>query len=424
MNTRKKIRPSELKRKEIKDLLDREGLEAVEEFQRLSTEKLFQEALEAETDEFVGRKWYKRGTAGTSPGYRNGYSKKKVKVHGSRLELWKPKLRNTGERKFVSRILNGFLKITEKLRALALEMYVRGLSTRDIEEAFLDHKGKPFFSRSTVGELTKRLYQEYEAFSRRDLSQFDVVFLFVDGVYEAVKKYTNGQTLLCAWAICSDGSKRFLHLAAVQSESEEAWNGFFEDMQRRGLRHPLLVISDGGKGVIAAIARKFPKAERGRCLAHKLRNLWAKLPKDVASVILPEFKAVYYASDRSTADTLAAQLIEKYAQLYPAAIQCFNEDLEACLVHLKYPEGHRRYIRTTNLLERTFEEEKRRTKVLPQHQNERGAVGLVFAVLWRVSHKWNHVSMTKLELAQLKNIRALICPENQSTSFISYQLAA
>ena len=118
------------------------------------------------------------------------------------------------------------------------------------------------------------------------------------------------------------------------------------------------------------------------------------------------------------------QLIEKYAQLYPAAIQCFNEDLEACLVYLKYPEGHRRYIRTTNLLERTFEEEKRRTKVMPQHQNERGAVGLVFAVLWRVSHKWNHVSMTNLELAQLRNIRALICPTEQSTSFISYQLAA
>jgi len=147
-------------------------------------------------------------------------------------------------------------------------------------------------------------------------------------------------------------------------------------------------------------------------------------PKDVASTILLEFKVVYYAADRQAADVLTAQIVEKYVQVSPAPIQCFTDDLEACLVHLRYPEGHRCYIRTTNLLERTFEEEKRRTKVLLQHQHERGAVGLVFAVLWRASQNWQHVSMTPLELAQLRNIRAIICPMNQTTGFISYELAA
>ena len=278
-----------------------------------------------------------------------------------------------------------------------------------------------------MGELTRRLYEEYRVFSQRDLSSFDVVYLFVDGVYESVKKYTNGQSLLCAWAICSDGTKQFLHLSAVQSESSEAWTAFFDDMIRRGLRQPLLVVSDGGPGVIAGIEKRFPKADRQRCIAHKLRNLWAKLPRDVATVILEEFRNVYYASNREVADTLASELIEKYAQLYPAAVQCFVEDLGACLAHLRYPDGHRHFIRTTNLLERTFEEEKRRTKVLPQHQNERGAVGLVFAVLWRTSKKWNHVSMTKPQLAELRNIRALICEKIEQTkteSYISYQLQA
>ena len=124
-----------------------------------------------------------------------------------------------------------------------------------------------------------------------------------------------------------------------------------------------------------AIAKHFPRADRLRCLAHKLRNLWGKLPKDLASVILLEFKAVYYAPDRATADLLATVMIDKYAQIYPAAVKCFFDDLDACLSHLKYPEGHRRYIRTTNMLERTFEEQKRRTKVLPQHQHERGGSG-------------------------------------------------
>jgi len=425
---KKKIRPSEHKSKQIREIFEREGALAMEDFHRLGQEKLYQEALEAEVDGFLGRQWYKPSKEGNHTGYRNGYYARKLRVPGSRLDVAVPRVRNTGTRRFVSRLLKGCVQITEKLRTLALEMYVRGLSTRDVEEAFVDEQGKPFLGRNAVSQLSVRLYEEYVSFSQRDLSSLDVVYLFVDGVYESVKKYTNGQALLCAWAICSDGTKQFLHLAAVQSESEESWTSFFNDMKRRGLRQPLLAISDGGKGVIAAITTAFPKADRQRCIAHKLRNLYAKLPKDMASAILSEFKAVYYASDRTGADALAAELIDKYAQRYPAAIQCFNEDLEASLVHLKYPEGHRRYIRTTNLLERTFEEEKRRTKVLPQHQHERGAVGLVFGVLWRVSKKWNHVTMTSLEFAQLRQIRNIICRYDQSTieinGYISYQLAA
>jgi putative transposase len=111
----------------------------------------------------------------------------------------------------------------------------------------------------------------------------------------------------------------------------------FEGMSKRGLRQRLLVISDGAPGLIAAVEKYFPKADRQRCIAHKLRNISSKLSRDV-----------------QTAEVLAAHVIEKYAQTYPSAIQCFNEDLPSC----KYPLGHRRYIRTTNLLERSFEEQK------------------------------------------------------------------
>ena len=231
----KKIRPSEQKSKAIQMILEREGAFAIEEFHRLGQEKLYQEVLESESDAFLGRKWHQRAEKGTLKGYRNGYSPRKVSVPGSRLEVSIPKMRKTGDRKFVSRFLKGCVQITEKLRTLALEMYVRGLSTRDIEEAFVDQNGKPFLDRTAVSHLSGRLYEEYQAFSQRDLSQLDVVFIFVDGVYEAVRKYTNGQALLCAWAICSDGTKQFLHLSAVQSESQEAWEAFFPGYAAQGI---------------------------------------------------------------------------------------------------------------------------------------------------------------------------------------------
>jgi transposase-like protein len=321
-------------------------------------------------------------------------------------------------------LLQAVARIADRVKTLALEMYVRGLSTRDVEQAFVTERGESVLSRSAMSRLAERLYDDYLTFSKRDLSQLDVVFLFVDGVYEAVRRYSGGQTLLCAWAICADGTKRFLHLAAVQSESQEAWEAFFQDMLGRGLRQPLLVVSDGGKGLIAAIIKAFPDADRQRCIAHKLRNINNKLPRTVAKSILAEFKAVYYAADRAAADVLAEGLITRYAAVYPGAVQCFSEDLDSCLTHLKYPLGHRQYIRTTNMLERTFEEEKRRTKVMPQHQHERGAVGLVFGVLIRASQRWLRVSMTSLELAQLKALRDLKHPRGIEPQFISCRSAA
>jgi putative transposase len=416
----KKIPASKEKHNQVEEILSREGALAIEEFHRAGQEKLIQEVLETEVDAFLGRKWYEHNEK--SKGYRNGYYQRKGLLPGGAVTIRHPRVRNTKE-PFVSRILKGLAQYADRVRVMALEMYVRGLSTRDIEKTFIDSNNTPIFSRSVVSKLAERLYVQYQEYSQRDLSTYDIVYLFVDGVYESVRRYTNNQTLLCAWAICSDGAKLLLHLAATDSESKESWELFFADLHVRGLRQPLLVISDGAPGLIAAVEKYFPKAHRQRCIAHKLRNIASKLPRDVQQIILNEVKAVYYAPDTQTAELLAARIIDRYASAYPSAMQCFNDDLESCIAHLKYPSGHRRYIRTTNLLERAFEEQKRRTKVFPQHQHERSALGLVFAVLKRASDSWSRVSMNELEFVQLRNIRSLMCPNEQS-AYISYQRAA
>lgn len=127
---------------------------------------------------------------------------------------------------------------------------MRGLSTRDIESTFTDREDKALLSRSSVSQMTESLYTEYENFRNRDLSGYDVVYLFVVGVYESVRRYSQNQTILAAWAICSDGQKILLHLAAAGRESESSWGDFFEEMIGRGLRQPLMVTSDGQKGLI------------------------------------------------------------------------------------------------------------------------------------------------------------------------------
>lgn len=423
---RNNLPPSEQMRKRLFDLLD--GKTQTEEFLseliRQNSERFIQQVLEEEVTEFLGRERYER--AEEQPrGYRNGYRDKTFKTAEGRLKVRRPRLRDT-EEPFESGLLARMDSLEQRVEKLALEMYVRGLSTRDIEETLVDQDGEALLSRTSVSRICEQLHEEYEAFCQRDLSQLDVVYMFVDGVYEAVRDYTQNQAILCAWAICSDGTKEMLHLGCVASESAEAWSGFFEEMTGRGLRQPLLVVSDGAKGLMAAIQKHFPASDRQRCLAHKLRNLTAKLPRDpgLRDPILQEIKAVYYAPDRETADLLAERLIDRYAEEYPAMVKCFADDLEACLVHTKYPLAHRKYIRTTNLLERSFQEEKRRTKVIPHHVNERGATKLVFGVLIRASNRWIKVKMTDLELAHLRNIRTIMAPDDDQTQKISLSWAA
>lgn len=423
----KKIRPSEEKSKRFESLVNGEvkAENFVTELMRRGAEYLLQEILESEVSDFLSRGWYERKGRDNreNPGYRNGYLDREMRTVSGKLRVRRPRVRET-EQPFESRVLSKIDRLEERLAKLTTELYVRGLSTRDIEEAVVDEDGKPLLSRNSVSKLTDELYAEYEGFSKRDLSSYDVVYLFIDAVYESVRKYTNNQPILCAWGICSDGQKVLLHIAIASTESADACEEFIEDMLSRGLREPLLIITDGGKGLKAAITKKFPHSQRQRCLAHKLRNLAVKLPQEVRDIILSQVKAVYYAPDKETAEILAEQFIERHSQEYPSLVKCFTEDIDACLTHLNYPVGHRKYIRTTNLLERSFVEEKRRTKIIPSHINERGAMKLVFGVLIRVARKWNRVKMTELELTQLRNIRKILAPNDAGSEKISFRSAA
>jgi putative transposase len=387
-------------------------------------EKILQEALEGEVTEFLGREWYERQSGEENKrGYRNGYYDRQIKTTEGKINLRSPRVRESSQ-EYESQILERLDALEENVKRLSLEMYVRGLSTRDIEETFIDAEGKKLLSKSTVSKLNEKLQKEYEEFNQRDLSMLDVVYLFIDGVYEGVRHYTNNQALLCSWGIMSDGTKQLIGLMTAQSESQSAWEVFFEDMLSRGLRQPLLVIADGSKGAKQAIIRSFPKAHRQRCIAHKMRNLSVKLPKDKEKEVIKEVRAIYYANDYDEAKQLSGDLINKYINQYPSMVKSFNEDLEACLTHLKFPQEHRHFIRTTNLIERAFVEEKRRTKVFPQHQSEKALTGLVYAVLWRASKKWHRIPMTETDLVILKNIRKLIAPYDIDSKLVSYDLAA
>ena len=179
------------------------------------------------------------------------------------------------------------------------------------------------------------------------------------------------EPVMAAWGFPFDGRKVLLHLMAGSKEDAETVSAFFQDMWARGLGDPLLVVSDGASGIIKAIEVCFPRSIRQRCLAHRMRNLAAKVPED----LWPEFgaraTAAYQAPSRKIARELAEGVVADYGTALANAVGCFMDDFEACIAHLRLPMTHRRATRTTNLLERLFVEERRRLKIIPTRSARR-----------------------------------------------------
>jgi putative transposase len=399
-----RIPACERTREKLKALMTGSAIEdGRSELVRLAARLIIEEALEGEARDALGRDYYARGAA-PGAGYRNGYRTGRVKSAEGAIEYSAPQIAERPE-PFRSRIREIVGGRTEALETLAVEMYARGLSVRDIEALFADGSGRSLLSRTAVSEITERLWAEYEGFANRDLSEFEVIYLFVDGIAERLHLGQPREAVLAAWGILADGKKTLLHLAPGTKEDTASCREFFQDMRRRGLPDPLLVVSDGAPGVIRAIEECFPRSIRQRCLAHKSRNLQSKVPEDLS----PEFKAraaaCYQAPSPALARVLRDDIVTTYGKDLPSAVACLQDDFEACIAHLRFPLGHRRAIRTTNLLERLFGEERRRTKVIPHAFGERAVLKLMYAALIRAAERWRGIRVTEFERRQLKAIR-------------------
>jgi putative transposase len=294
---------------------------------------------------------------------------------------------------------------SEVLDRLVNEMYARGLSTRDVEDAFTDATGELLISKSAVSEITDRLWEDYQTFISRDLAEVQVEYLFVDAVFEALRRHGAKEALLVAWAVDADGRKHLLHLAVGNKESEACWTEFFRHMLGRGLPMPTTITSDGAPGLVKAIEVCFPKSVRIRCWFHRLANIRAKLPDESASEVMAHVYAVRDAPTLDAARAAADRLANTYRREFPAAVGCFEDDLDALLAIHRVPVRHRIRVRTTNLAERSFVEERRRTKVIGRFTDERSAMKLVFATMIRAADRWCRVSISDLERHQLRLLR-------------------
>ena len=400
------IVPSERLRRELQDLIAGVGEEddPIEAIGRLGARLILQRALEEELSEFLGRERYER--RGEPLSHRNGYERVTVKTTAGPLELERPRLRNVSEVGFASRVLGERVTRTHALEALVIGSFLRGLSVRDVEALLEEAFGKQIVSKSTVSRICEQTRERYRDWRRRRLEEYDLVYCFLDAIYLKLRPDDEpAEGVLCAWGMTLEGRKVLLGLQLGSRESYEDWLDFARDLTARGLRCPALVVADGAPGLWKAVAEAWPRALGQRCTVHKLRNLLAKLPERLHREVKARYWAAFEERTPHAAEMQLRALAAAYSATYPSFARSLEQDLDALVVHLRFPYEHRKRTRSTNLLERTFVEVRRRTKVIGRFPGETSALSLIWAVLELASRGWRGVTMTPKAVAQIERLR-------------------
>lgn len=419
----KKILPSECKEQAIAEQLSK-GIMDLSTLMVETAALWIQRALEREREEFLQRPWAQRPVE--AKGYANGYEPRTVATAEGSMRLQIPQVRAT-EAPFRSVVLDILKNRTDSLELLAVKMYVGGLSYADIAEVFKADLGVPNMSETVVRGLCESLQAQYDEFIKRDLSTMDVLYLFIDGTYLRVNRdRKTKEAVLSARGYTAAGRSVLLGMALGPRESYESWKSFLSGLRARGMKAPLLVTSDGCAGMIKAVGEVFPEAARQRCLFHMRGTLLASVPTALEPEIKDRLEEVLGATGYDEAVKLGRKLIADYQGKAQSLVDKLERHLEAMLVHFKFPQNHWKHIRTSNAIERLFQEVKRRTKVIPAFGKEASCLMLCHAVLLELSKKkpWRGLRITDDDRERLDSIRKHLDKYEKNIADFEYQKAA
>jgi putative transposase len=318
--------------------------------------------------------------------HRNGYRDRRLDTRVGSLMLPIPKLR---EGSYFPSFLEPRRRSEEALLAVISEAYVKGISTRKVEDLVLA-LGLEGISKSEVSRICARLDEQVEAFRGRPLLG-RYPYLWLDATYEKVRDDSGrvvSMALVVAYGVAETGEREVLGLEVCRSEDYPFWRGFLAGLVARGLAGVTLVVSDAHKGLKRAIEEVFLGASWQRCRVHFLRNLLALVPKDGQGMVLAAVRLIFQQPDKARAAEELRALADRLQDRLPRVSAALLEAEEDILAHMQFPPEHWRQISSTNPLERLNKEINRRTRVVGIFPDEKSLIRLIGAVLAEQNDEW------------------------------------
>jgi transposase-like protein len=369
------------KKIEVAERESRPVWDSLEEFLRVRVQELVQQLLEAEVSEYLGRLKSERREPGER-GYRNGYGKpRRLTLANGTIEVRRPRIRDLQAR-FESQILPLFLRQTKGITALLPELYLHGLALGDFDQAMrgLLGPGAPL-SASTMLRVKQAWQAEYETWTRRDLSDLELVYCWADGLYVKAGLEDGKAALLVVVGALANGQKVLLAVESGQRESIQSWSRVLRDLRTRGLRAPRLLIADGHLGIWGAQREFWPETKEQRCWNHKMINVLDQVPRKRQPSVRGRLREIMYAETRAEATRKRDECILEFRKLCPQAMETLQRDWDRMGAYFDFPKEHWHHLRTTNIIESPFAAVRLRTDAGKRFKRVDNATALIWKIL-------------------------------------------
>jgi transposase-like protein len=342
--------------------------------------------MEEEVTVYTGAEWHKKSAQRID--YRNGFRYRHfLTKHGWIDDIKVPRLRKN---RFRTKVFKNYQRRQQAVDQALRDVFIAGISTRRVGEALSCLLDAPI-SATTVSNVTKVLDQKVREFQNRRLLD-EYQYIILDGINLSIRQSLSykKKAVLVAYGITCFGLRELVSFRQVGKESKAKWLAFLEDLQRRGLegKNLRLITIDGHKGLISAVDEVYPFIPLQRCWAHKMRNVVGYLSKKYQKQCSQEAHLIYNAPNKLKAIKAFKDWKAKWSRIDKEAVHCLEKDIDQMLNFFDCPEDHRIKVRTTNVIERSFREVRRRTRTMNCFTNEASCDRIIYAIFNHLNKHW------------------------------------
>lgn len=316
---------------------------------------------------------------------RNGYYQRDLETRYGKIEDLNTPRDRQGE--FHTALFEPYSRRENWLEEAVISMYKAGMSTRDIAQ-FIERMYGTKYSPTTITNITNVVLEDVDAWHKRPLKKRYSV-LYMDGIHVALKRDTvENESIYVVMGIDEQGHRQILGYYVGGEESATNCRGIFEDLWQRGVREVLIGVADGLAGLKDAFLSVFPKADFQRCVVHKLRNILGKVRAKDKPAVVEDLRGVYQSSSKEDALASFHAFEHKWNAKYPREVMSWRDDLEDLLAFYKYPEMIRYALYTTNTIERTMKEIRKRIRPMNSLANLEAAEKILYLFSKEYNDRW------------------------------------
>jgi putative transposase len=356
--------------------------------------------LREELSRKLGASRYERTSS--RRGYRNGHYQRDLLTRFGPIEnIQVPRIDQRG---MEFSVFDRYERRRRDVDAAIGRLFLNGVSTRKLKGIAKELYGQEV-SPQTVSSTLASLDKEVERFKDKVIDD-TVEFLFLDGISQKVREIgIEKKVMLCAFVIHhkrpqeDDRRREILSFQLTEVEDEASWRGFLSDLKGRGLHGKglKLIITDGNPALLKAIRGIYPFIKAQRCMAHKMRNVAVKIRKVNRPHCLKEAKLIFQADSRKEALRRFKSWEAKWLIEEERAVRCMRKDLFSCLHYYAFDKELWKSIRTTNILERTFREMRRRTRPMNNFfTNEASANRIMHGITDMLNNNWKDNALKRI----------------------------